>query len=92
MDLLDAAIVATGQPARRLMSGAGHDAMAMASLGPVAMLFVRCAGGISHHPAEHVDPADADAAVAAAKEALRTALASLDTPPAPASRRDRGRR
>lgn len=65
MDLLDAAIVATGQPARRLMSGAGHDAMAMVALGPVAMLFVRCAGGISHHPAEHVDPADADAAFAA---------------------------
>lgn len=65
MELLDAAIVATGQPARRLMSGAGHDAMAMVALGPVAMLFVRCAGGISHHPAEHVDPADADAAFAA---------------------------
>ncbi len=65
MDLLDAAIRATGQPARRLMSGAGHDAMAMAALGPVAMLFLRCAGGISHHPAEHVDPADADAALAA---------------------------
>lgn len=65
MDLLDAAIVATGQPSRRLMSGAGHDAMAMVALGPVAMLFVRCAGGISHHPAEHVDPADADAAFAA---------------------------
>jgi allantoate deiminase len=25
------------------------------------MLFVRCRGGISHHPAEHVEPADADA-------------------------------
>ncbi|MEP9401306.1 allantoate amidohydrolase [Sphingomonas sp. VNH70] len=65
MDLMDAAIVATGQPARRLLSGAGHDAMAMAALGPVAMLFLRCAGGISHHPAEHVDSADADAAFAA---------------------------
>lgn len=65
MDLLDAAVVATGQAPRRLLSGAGHDAMAMAALGPVAMLFVRCAGGISHHPAEHVDPADADAAFAA---------------------------
>ena len=65
MELLDTAILATGQPARRLMSGAGHDAMAMAALGPVAMLFLRCAGGISHHPAEHVDPADADAALAA---------------------------
>jgi allantoate deiminase len=65
MDLLDDAVVATGQPSRRLMSGAGHDAMAMVALGPVAMLFIRCAGGISHHPAEHVDPADADSAFAA---------------------------
>ncbi|GAA0160250.1 hypothetical protein LIER_16844 [Lithospermum erythrorhizon] len=37
-----------------LMSGAGHDAMAMSHLTEVAMLFVRCRGGISHSPAEHV--------------------------------------
>ncbi|WP_422396590.1 allantoate amidohydrolase [Sphingomonas profundi] len=64
MDLLDAATQAAGQPVRRLVSGAGHDAMAMASLCPTAMLFVRCAGGVSHNPAEAVDPADADIALA----------------------------
>ncbi|KAJ4977287.1 hypothetical protein NE237_002393 [Protea cynaroides] len=37
-----------------LMSGAGHDAMALAHLTEVGMLFVRCRGGISHSPAEHV--------------------------------------
>ncbi|CAI0401478.1 unnamed protein product [Linum tenue] len=37
-----------------LMSGAGHDAMAMAHLTKVGMLFVRCRGGVSHSPAEHV--------------------------------------
>lgn len=37
-----------------LPSGAGHDAMAIAARWPVGMLFVRCAGGISHHPAESV--------------------------------------
>jgi allantoate deiminase len=37
-----------------LMSGAGHDAMAMAELTDIAMLFVRCAGGISHNPDESV--------------------------------------
>ncbi|XP_042023774.1 allantoate deiminase 2-like [Salvia splendens] len=37
-----------------LMSGAGHDAMAMSHLTKVAMLFVRCRGGVSHSPAEHV--------------------------------------
>jgi allantoate deiminase len=27
------------------------------------MLFIRCRGGISHHPAEHVEPADAEVAL-----------------------------
>jgi allantoate deiminase len=62
---LDAAIAAQGLTPRRLVSGAGHDAMVMAALCPTAMLFLRCAGGVSHHPSEHVDPADADVAVAA---------------------------
>ena len=35
-----------------LAGGAGHDAAAMAAITPVAMLFVRCKGGISHHPEE----------------------------------------
>lgn len=37
-----------------LMSGAGHDAMAMSHLTKVGMLFVRCRGGISHSPQEDV--------------------------------------
>ncbi|XP_019439323.1 PREDICTED: allantoate deiminase-like isoform X1 [Lupinus angustifolius] len=37
-----------------LMSGAGHDAMAMSHLTKVGMLFLRCRGGISHSPEEHV--------------------------------------
>ncbi|CAN5230793.1 allantoate amidohydrolase [soil metagenome] len=63
MDLMDAAIADAGQPQRRLVSGAGHDAMVMAALCPTAMLFIRCKDGISHNPAEHVDPADADIAL-----------------------------
>jgi allantoate deiminase len=55
-------VAACGVPVARLASGAGHDAVALASLCPVAMLFVRCAGGISHHPDESV--AEADVAVA----------------------------
>ncbi|WP_018075493.1 allantoate amidohydrolase [Novosphingobium nitrogenifigens] len=61
---LETALVAAGHPSRRLVSGAGHDAMVMASLAPTAMLFIRCREGISHNPAEHVDPADAQAALA----------------------------
>ena len=46
-----------------LPSGAGHDAMKMAALAPVGMLFVRCGnGGISHHPDETLSAADAETA------------------------------
>jgi len=49
----------TGEPALRLPSGAGHDAMMMASVTDIGMLFVRCGnGGISHNPAETVKPDD----------------------------------
>ena len=52
---------ATGEPAPlHLPSGAGHDAMKMAAIAPIGMLFVRCGnGGISHHPGETLDAADA---------------------------------
>jgi allantoate deiminase len=47
-----------------LASGAGHDAAALATLCPVAMLFVRCKGGVSHHPAESVKTGDVATAIA----------------------------
>jgi N-carbamoyl-L-amino-acid hydrolase len=50
-------------PLRQLPSGAGHDAMAIAALTDVAMLFVRCGnGGISHHPDETMTAEDAEIA------------------------------
>lgn len=55
------AVAAEGKRVFELPSGAGHDGMAIADLADVAMLFVRCRGGVSHHPAEHVETADADA-------------------------------
>lgn len=61
---MEHAVAAQGIAPRQLVSGAGHDAMVMAALCPTAMLCVRCAGGISHHPDEHVDPADAELALA----------------------------
>jgi allantoate deiminase len=56
--LLAEAVASRGLPVIRLASGAGHDAVTLAELTGVAMLFVRCAGGISHHPDESVDEAD----------------------------------
>ncbi len=61
MDQLDAALSQNGHALKRLMSGAGHDGMAMAHLTDVGMLFVRCEGGISHHPAESITDTDAGA-------------------------------
>jgi allantoate deiminase len=55
------AVAAEGFPVFELPSGAGHDGMAMIDISDVAMLFVRCRGGISHHPDEHVATNDADA-------------------------------
>jgi allantoate deiminase len=60
---LEAAVEAAGVRIARLPSGAGHDAAVMSRLCDVAMLFVRCAGGISHNPAEAVTAADVAAAI-----------------------------
>ena len=54
-----------------LPSGAGHDAMAVAALCPVGMLFVRCEGGISHTPEESITEEDAETAVAVLVAFLR---------------------
>ncbi|MBV9561554.1 MAG: allantoate amidohydrolase [Bradyrhizobium sp.] len=55
------AIAAEGFRPFELPSGAGHDGMAMIDVADVGMIFVRCRGGVSHHPDEHVERADADA-------------------------------
>jgi acetylornithine deacetylase/succinyl-diaminopimelate desuccinylase-like protein len=60
------------KPARRLPSGAGHDAMVMAEVTDAGMMFVRCgAGGVSHNPAETVSAEDAGAALHALLDFLR---------------------
>jgi allantoate deiminase len=68
---LAAAVAAQDVPLRFLPSGAGHDAMAIADLCPVAMLFVRCKGGISHTPEESITAEDAQVAVDVLVEFLR---------------------
>jgi allantoate deiminase len=70
-ELLAAAVAARGIVPRFLPSGAGHDAMAVAALCPVAMLFVRCKGGISHTPEESITAEDAQVAVDVLVEFLR---------------------
>jgi allantoate deiminase len=41
-----------------ITSGAGHDAMVLAEIADVGLLFVRCRDGISHSPLEFVRPED----------------------------------
>ncbi len=43
---------------RHLVSGAGHDGVIVSALTPIAMLFVRCRNGLSHHPDEYAAPDD----------------------------------
>jgi allantoate deiminase len=63
---LERAVAETGVPVRKLPSGAGHDAMSMAAVTEIAMLFVRCAGGIRHQPDEAVLEDDVALAIDAA--------------------------
>ena len=71
---------AVGADAMRLPSGAGHDAAMMASICPVTMLFVRCAGGISHHPDESVSVEDVASAIEATTRFLRLVHGPLRQP------------
>ena len=54
-----------------LVSGAGHDGVVMSALTPVAMLFVRCRGGLSHHRDEHAAAADLEIALRVMVDFLR---------------------
>jgi N-carbamoyl-L-amino-acid hydrolase len=62
-----------GLSTRAMPSGAGHDAQAMALLGPMGMIFVPSVGGISHSPKEFSRPKDI---VNGANVLLRTLLAA----------------
>jgi allantoate deiminase len=74
MDSVVAGIAATGDAEPlRIWSRAGHDAMAIAAITPVAMIFVRCEDGISHAPGEMVTLED----VAAGLDAFEATVLDL---------------
>ena len=68
--MLEQAVARSGSPVHHMSSGAGHDAMIMASRMPAAMLFLRSPRGISHHPDETVGEDDVAAALAAGRQFL----------------------
>ena len=68
---LRAAVQRAGVRPFELPSGAGHDAVSLAHLTDVSMLFVRCKGGVSHHPDESVREDDVAVAVDVVERFLR---------------------
>ena len=46
---------------QRITSGAGHDSLNIARFAPTTMIFVPCAGGLSHNEAERASPEDLEA-------------------------------
>ena len=56
--LIDQAAAGLGLSARRMPSGAGHDAQDIARIAPAGMIFVPSVGGISHSPEEFTRPED----------------------------------
>lgn len=70
-----AAAQAEGLTHRDIVSGAAHDAIAIARVAPAAMIFVPCAGGISHNEAESATPEDL---AAGAQVLLRAVLGACD--------------
>ncbi len=73
VDTVRRAAEALELPHMDIMSGAGHDAMNLVTLCPTGMIFVPCAGGVSHNEAEAATPAD----LAAGTRVLAAALVEL---------------
>ncbi|MBB2156281.1 M20 family metallo-hydrolase [Gluconacetobacter diazotrophicus] len=67
-----------GYPARDIVSGAGHDAAYLARVTPTTMIFVPCAGGLSHNEAESAEPGDVTAGANVLLRAVLDADARLD--------------
>ena len=64
------AAAALGLSHMDIVSGAGHDAIFVAELGPAGMIFVPCEGGISHNEIENAAPDDLAAGCAVLLRAM----------------------
>jgi len=61
MGWIEGAAMELGLSHRRMPSGAGHDAQAVAHFAPIGMIFIPSVGGLSHHPEEYSHPEDIEA-------------------------------
>jgi beta-ureidopropionase / N-carbamoyl-L-amino-acid hydrolase len=76
-DLIDCVrkgAAAAGFATRDMISGAGHDACYISRVAPTTMIFVPCAGGISHNEAESTEPDEC----AAGAQVLLNAVLEFD--------------
>jgi allantoate deiminase len=76
--VLERAAAGEGAAARRMPSGAGHDAMVIGRHVPAAMLFVPSRGGVSHSPRENSSPEHLELGMRVLAAALREALGEGD--------------
>ncbi|HZI52085.1 MAG TPA: M20/M25/M40 family metallo-hydrolase, partial [Chitinophagaceae bacterium] len=77
--LLSESVKESGYEMVELVSGAGHDAVPVSEIAPVAMLFVKCFKGISHNPAEDVDLQDIAAAIRVSDTFLNKLIQSYNS-------------
>ena len=61
IDSVRSAAKTLGYTQQEIVSGAGHDACQVCSVVPTSMIFVPCAGGLSHNEAESAEPEDLEA-------------------------------
>lgn len=71
VDVIEAAAESLGLSRRRMISGAGHDAVPLAGVVPAGMIFVPCPGGVSHSPDERLEPQAAADGAAVLLESMR---------------------
>jgi len=77
VEAVRSAAVGLGLSHMDIVSGAGHDAIFLAELGPAGMIFVPCEGGISHNEIENAAPADLAAGCAVLLRAMLAASVAL---------------
>lgn len=71
VDMVARATDTLSLPKMELFSGAGHDARCLQPLCPTGMIFVPCAGGVSHNEAEDASPSDLAAGARVLASVLR---------------------
>ena len=73
IEAVDSAVSDLGYPSMRMVSGAGHDSVYLSRVAPTSMIFVPCAGGISHNEQESAKKGD----LAAGCDVLLNAVATM---------------